>query len=476
MIELKLPNGEQVTAYPLTQAQRFMYFVFNGYGKNPAVLNIGTGCYWQGTFDAQTLREALEEAIARCDTIRLQFMPDKQFGLVQYLAPDAGIEIEEIDHSGMTEEESFVILKEWTKEGSANFFGRPLNIVRIMHLPGGYNGFYCKFHHLAFDGYAAKMFIADAMAIYVSKRTGAPYPKPMKPYLEAMAQELAYLDSDRRKADRAYWMQRFSTQSEPIFNDYLLDNRLTKQREESGDPDRRYLMLFEGEHPESRTLHYDVSAEDTQKVLDMCEKNGLSVPCVLMLGLRTALSAFNGNQEDVSIKFMINRRGTLLEKKSGGNRWHFYSLRTVVPPELSFADAVRAVEDEQNETFRHCAFDTLEMYHIKHMAMHIEHIEQTYDSLTFSYHAPQAVPFETEEIAKTAKGIWYNNDYSAQNLYLTVKHRLNDNGFEFIFEYRISENPLHDLEIFYDKMITAIMLGTENPDMTVGEILDKIAL
>ena len=474
MIEKKLKDGSVVAAYPLTQAQRFMYFVFNGYGKNPAVLNIGTGCYWQGAFDEEALREALTEAIGRCDAIRLRFTPDLQFGLTQYLAEDPGIEIETHDHSAMTEEESFAILKDWTKEGSADFFEKPLNIVRIMRLPGGYNGFYCKFHHLAFDGYAAKAFLADAMAIYVHKRTGAPYPKPLKPYLEAMNKELAYLESDTRKADRAYWMQRFSTDVEPIFNDYLLDNRLKRQRAESGDPNRRYIMLFEGEHPESRTLHYNVSAEDTQKVLDMCAAEGLSVPCVLMLGLRTALSAFNNRQEDVSIKFMINRRGTLLEKKSGGNRWHFYSLRTVIPENLSFADAARAVEDEQNETFRHCNFDTLEMYHIKHMAMHIEHIEQTYDSLTFSYHAPQAIPFEREEIAKTAKGIWYNNDYSAQNLYLTVKHRLNDNGFEFIFEYRISEDPLEDLKLFYDKLISAVLLGAAQPEMTMGEILDKI--
>ena len=476
MTEKTLRDGSTVTIYPLTQAQRFMYFVFNGYGKNPAVLNIGTGCYWQGAFDEAALREALYEAIGRCDSIRLRFTPDPQYGLAQYLAEDPDIVIGTFDHSGMTEEASFATLKEWTKEGSVDFFEKPLNTVRIMRLPGGYNGFYCKFHHLAFDGYAAKMFMADAMAIYVSKRTGAPYPKPMKPYLEAMAQELAYLDSDARKADRAYWMRRFSTESEPVFNDYLLKNRLEQARAESGDPDRRYIMLFEGEHPESRTLHYDVSAEDTQKVLDMCRARGLSVPCVLMLGLRTALSAFNGNQPDVSFKFMINRRGTLLEKKSGGNRWHFYSLRTVVPPELTFAEAARAVEDEQNETFRHCAFDTLEMYHIKHMAMHIEHIEQTYDSLTFSYHAPQPVPFESEEIAKTAKGIWYNNDYSAQNLYLTVKHRLSDNGFEFIFEYRICEDPEEDLKIFYRKLIAAVMLGAENPDMTVGEILEKIKL
>ena len=473
MVEVRLQNGQTAEAYPLTQAQRLMYFVYNSYGKNPAVLNIGTGCYWQGEFHTDTLREALQEAIDRCDVMRLRFTPDQQFGLVQYLSPESETQIEEFDHSGMSEEESFATLKKWTTAG-IDFIQKPLNTVRIMHLPGGYNGFYAKFHHLAFDGYAAKAFIRDAMSIYVSKRTGAPYPKPTKRYIDAMKQELAYLDSDARKADRAYWMQRFSAESEPIFNDYLIDNRLTKYRAETGDPDRRYVLMFEGEHPESRTLLYEMSDGDSALVRDACAANGLSIPCVLMLGLRTALSAFNKRQEDVSFKFMINRRGTLLEKGSYGNRWQFFTLRTIIDPSLSFADAARAVEDEQNEVFRHCSFDTLEMYHIKHMAMKMERLEQTYDTMSFSYHAPMEIPFETEENRRTAKGIWYNNDYSVQNLYLTVKHRLNDNGFEFIFEYRICEDSKADLEVLYDKMQKAILLGANNPDMTIGEILDTI--
>lgn len=475
MVEKTLTNGSVVEAYPLTQAQRLMYFVFNSYGKNPAVLNIGTGCYWKGDFDKDVLEEALYESIERFDCMRLRFSPDRQFGLVQYLADSADIKIEEVDHSSLTEEESFKILKDWTKAG-VDLMEKPLNTIKIMHLPDGYNGFYAKFHHLAFDGYSSRMFLADAMAIYVSKKNGAPYPKPLKPYLDAMKKELQYLDSDERKNDRAYFMKLFSESSEPVFNDYLLDNRLKKAREEENDPNRRYILLFDGDHPESRTLSYNVSAEDTAKVINMCRERGLSVPCVLMLGLRTALSAFNDNQEDVSFKFMINRRGTLTEKKSGGNRWQFFTLRTIVPENLTFAEAAKNVEDEQNEVFRHSSFDTLEMYQLKHMAMKMQCLEQTYDSMSFSYHAPQEIAFASDEIKKTAKGIWYNNDYSAQNLYLTVKHRLNDNGFEFIFEYRISENPKEDLKVFYDKLINAVLLGAENPDMTIKEILDKIKL
>ena len=475
MIEKKLANGEIVTAYPLTQAQRFMYFVYNSYGKNLAVFNISTGYYWQGDFDTALMREALNEAIDRCDTMRLRFSPDKQFGLVQYLNKTADVDFEEVDHSAMSYEESYNIIKSWSKIG-INFIESPLGVVKIMHLPDGYNGFYIKFQHLAFDGYSSKMFIADVMAIYLHKKTGSPYPKPMKSYIEAMSKELAYLDSEERKKDRAYWMNHFANSTEPIFNDYLLDNRLYKQRKEYNDPNRRYVLMYEGEHPESLTLHYDVSAEDSKKILDVCAEKELSVPCVLMLGLRTALSAFNKNEQDVSFKLMLNRRSTLLEKKSAGNRWHLYTLRTIVPPEKSFSEAAMIVENEQNELFRHSSFDTLEMYHIKHMAMKMEKLEQTYDSLSFSYHAPIEVPYENEAIKATTRGIWYNSDYSCQNLYLTVKHRASDNGFEFIFEYRVNENPKADLEIFYSKLIKSIMLGIENPDMKMGEILEEIKL
>lgn len=475
MIKKQLSDKTIVEAYPLTQAQRLMYFVFNSYGKNPAVLNIGTGCYWQGEFDGALLKEALYEAADRCESMKLRFSPDQQFGLVQYLADKHCITVEEFDHSNMTEDESFAILKEWTRQG-IDFIEKPLNTIRIMHLPNGYNGFYTKFHHLAFDGYAAKMFIADTMAIYLHKKTGSAYPKPLRSYIEAMKQELAYLESEQRTADRAYWMNTFTSSTEPVFNDYLIDNRLKKERLESGDANRRYVLMHDGDHPESRTLHYDVSAEDSAKIRNMCRERGLSVPCVLMLGLRTALSIFNERQNDVSFKFMINRRGTLLEKKSGGNRWHFFTLRTIVPEEQTFAEAALNVETEQNEVFAHCSFDTLEMYHIKHMAMKMDKLEQTYDTMSFSYHAPLEIPFETPEIKATAKGVWYNNDYSAQNLYLTVKHRLSDDGFEFIFEYRINENPLEDLKVFYDKLIKVLLVGAENPDIKIGEILDILKL
>lgn len=475
MLQKRLPDGRVVEAYPITQAQSIMYYVYNSYGGNTPVLNIGTGYYWQGEADIALLRESLYEAMNRCDAFRLRFAPDRQFGLVQYLADEMDIPVEEVDLSDKTYDEAYKIMKQWTYE-MIDMFYKPLHTVRIIHLENDYHGMYIKFHHLGFDGYSAKVFLSDVMDIYVSKRTGAPYPKPMKSYLEAVGKELEYLSSEQREIDKNYFINLFSTEDEPIFNDYLLENRLFKQRLENNDPNQRFVKMYEGDHPESKSAYYEVDAETTDHIMKACEKNGLSIACVLMTALRTTLSAFNRNEQDIGHKFMVNRRGNLLEKKSGGIRMHFFTIRTKVSPEKTFREAVEIVEDAQNEIFKHSSFHTLEMYHIMHQVRGTGSLDQTYDPMSFSYQPYMEIAAENEEQRKSAIGVWYNNDVSAQNMYLTVKHRPADKGFEFIFEYRLNENPVKDVEVFYDKMLTALRMGCEDPEMTIGEILEKIKL
>lgn len=475
MLQKKLPDGQLVEAYPITQAQSIMYYIFNSFGGNSPVLNIGTGYYWQGDIDVELFRQSLYEAMDRCDAIRLRFAPDRQYGLVQYLAEKSEIEVEEVDLSHMTYDEAYKEMKQWTYK-MIDMFYKPLHTVRIIHLENNYHGMYIKFHHLGFDGYSAKVFLSDVMDIYVSKRTGSAYPKPMKSYIEAVEKELAYLSSPQREEDKNYFIKLFSTEDEPVFNDYLLENRLFKQRAENNDPNQRFVKMYDGDEPASRSKYYEVSADFTEKIMNACAKNDMSVAVVLMTALRTTLSAFNRNETDVGHKFMVNRRGNLLEKKSGGIRMHFFTIRTKVSPDKTFREAVGIVEDAQNEIFKHSNFHTLEMYHIMHQVRGTGSLEQTYDPMSFSYQPYMDTPAESEEQRRSAIGVWYNNDVSMQNMYLTVKHRPSDKGFEFIFEYRLNENPVNDVEVFYNKMLAVLELGAENPEMTVGEILEKIKL
>lgn len=473
-VRTQLSNGQIVDAYPLTQAQKFMFWAFNTYGKVPATLNIGTGEYWKGDFNVELMKEAIAEAIERAACFRVRLIPDQQYGTLQYIVPKTEAVIEEVDHTGMTYDESYEIIKSWSTVGT-NLFESPLNTIKIMHLPDGLNGLYVRLNHLTFDGYSTKVFLADIMGIYLNKKCGKPYPKPMMPYLDMIQKEFEYLDSDRVKEDEQFWLNYFKTESEPIFNDYLKDNRLKKERIEYNQPDRRYAQCFT-QNTESRQLIYHISEEDTKTILESCEKNGISTVGALMFGLRTALSAFNDNEEDVSFKLMLARRSTLLEKKGGGNRWHMYSVRSIVDENKTYKEAIDIIEASRDLVYRHCNYDVLKWLYLKYSVNNAS-LGQTYDSLTFSYHAPIELPYENEEVRRSSLGIWYNNNFSMQNLYLTIKHRTNDNGFDVVWEYKLDEDGAkEDVAVLHEKMFQAIMMASKNPDITVKEILDAIKL
>ena len=471
-MEIKLKNGNKVQAYPLIPAQHLMYYLSKHHSTDAPVLNIVTGYYWQGEFDTELMKEALYEAMDRCDAIRLRFAMGRFKKVYQYLAEKHEIQIIEEDLSAMKWDEAHEFLKE-RSHSIIDMFEKPVNEIRIIHLENGYNGIYMKLHHLAFDGYSSKLLLSDALSIYLHKKHGTAYPKPMRRYLDMVEKELEYKKSEQHKKDKEFWKGTIKNTSEPIYTDYVRPSRLLEQRIEKKKPDLRKAEVLDGDNPASRTFKFSLDAETSEKFMKMCAERGLSVPCALMMGMRTALSSFNSDEKDISYKVMVNRRATLLDKKAGGVRMHFYSMRNIVEPEMTFAEAVRVIEKAQNEVFEHSNISPMEAVILRHLAMKTG-TRYTYECITFSYHPHFPMPYYGEEMKNSSRGFWYNNDASVQPLYLTVMHRSYDNGLDFNFEYRIVNNPGEELIHFNNKMIDTLLLGIENPDVKVSEILERI--
>ena len=473
MIQKTLPNGETVTAYPMTIPQQFMFVCSMQYGQDALINNIGSGYYWKGEMDFDIMKKSVYEAIGRCDTMRLRFTPDETYKVLQYITEKSEMEIETLDMSDVSLEEAHEKLKEIT-HGPVPMFHCELHKIWLVKLADGYNGLLFKLQHLAMDAYSTKIFLKDIMEIYLHYVQGKAYPKPMRPYVPALLKELAYMKSEQYEADKKYWYDSLAKTSEPVFTDYLLDSRLKKQRETY--PDRRYCDIHSGS-PEAGLEIYDLTAEETEKIFAMCEKNGLSVCATLSMAIRTALSVFNDNEEDVSFKMIVNRRGNLAEKKSGGIRINFFPMRSIVSPETSFKAAIEEIEAVQNEIYSHCSLGFWEMLALRHQSMPKTALpDSTYDSVGFSYQPLMIIPNLDEQTAKTAKGVWYNNGASMIPLYITARHRAEDGGLEFVFEYRKTPDPTYDLTVFFRVLHDALMLGTENPAMKVGDLLDKAAI
>lgn len=101
MIQKVLPNGETVTAFPITIPQQFMLGCDLQYGHGYLINNIGSGYYWQGEMDFDAMRESVFEAISRCDTMRLRFTRDETYKILQYINEKSEMEIETLDFSSL---------------------------------------------------------------------------------------------------------------------------------------------------------------------------------------------------------------------------------------------------------------------------------------------------------------------------------------------------------------------------------------
>ncbi len=469
MIQKTLPDGRTVTAFPIAAPQQFMLGMSMKYGGDYPINNIGCGYYFKADMDFDVMKESIEEAVARCDTMRLRFVPDETFKVLQYVEEKSQMEIETIDLSDVSREEAHEKLTEIAR-GPVPMFFTELHKIALVKLADGYNGIFMKLQHLAMDAFSTKVFLTDIMEIYLSKVQGSKYPKPMRPYIPELIKELQYLKSEKIELDRQYWRDSLAKTSEPIFTDYMLDNRLKQQRVEH--PEHRFADIHSGS-PEEGIIIKDMSAEDSKKFMAMCDEQGISVCAALSMGVRTALSVFNDNEEDVSFKMIVNRRGSISAKKSGGIRINFFPMRSIITPDKTFKEAVEEISAVQNDMYQHCDLRFDEMLEARHESMPKDaKWDSTYDSVGFSYQPLMVVPNIDEETEKSAESFWYNNGASMIPLYLTIRHRAADGGFEFVFEFRKEPDPRYDLEVFYKKLSKAMMLGAENPNMTVAEILE----
>jgi hypothetical protein len=174
---------------------------------------------------------------------------------------------------------------------------------------------------------------------------------------------------------------------------------------------------------------------------------------------------------------IINRRGTIAEKKSGGIRINFLPMRSIIKPEETFMDAVQNISEVQNEMYHYSSLSFMQMLKERHKSMPKDSkSDSTYDSFGLSYQPLMKSTYIDEEMEKTAKSIWYNNGATMIPLYVTIRHRKQDGGLDFCFEYRKEPPAEYDLRILYSKIEKALVMGAQNPDITVGEILKEIAL
>lgn len=463
-------NGVRLQCYPLTAAQRIHNYS-TMHCPYHQLLNIGTGFYIQIDVDFALLKEAILESYQRFESMRLRFLKDTDDTVYQYLVPFEERDIEFVDFSHWNEDDAHEEMRRWTAVPFKRFHS-PMSRIVMIKLPGGFNGIYMSVDHMTMDSSAIIAFLRDVLEIYCAKQYGRDYPKPMQSYIKALEKDLAYeAGSAAQKKDAAFWKEDIE-QSEPMYTDFNGMGRLITQRRENNNPHQRSAKVT-SISPEASISVYQLEKEPSERLMRYCEENHVPMVCLLLMALRTVLSKFNNNEKDVSIKSCVARRGTLLEKRSGGTRIHFFPIRTVMEPELTFREGLRIMQEKQNTLFRHANYDS-----IAHTIQRARYWKLTpgasYESISLTYQ-PLSLKQNAEDVPDIPyKTMWYTNGVAAQPLYLTVMHRVEDGGLNFNFEYRKDAVTDYEMEYLYYYLCRVLFRGIENSERTIGEILDMI--
>ena len=468
MSVIRIQEGKEL--YPLTAAQRIFFYTLEQCPQKQ-ILNIGTSMLIGNEIEFDYLKEAIKRTYERNEALRIRLAKTPEGETYQYIAPVEDREIEYVDLSHKSEEEVDQILREWTAV-PLDQYDAPLNRMVMLNTANNYRGIYFVVNHMTLDSSGIFATFTDLVEIYCSLKYGTEYPKDMQSYIKALKKDLAYeQDSNQKKKDALYWHQKL-TQSEPIYAGVLGKGRLEETRKEANNPNLRAAKLVSNDTKADQKV-FHLEPYPTKELLDYCERNQIPMVCLLLMGLRTYISKQSDYEKDISIKSSVARRGTVLDKKSGGTRVHFFPCRTVVEENQTFKEGMQIIQKSQNEIFRHANYDPVAL-----MGESREYYGYepglTHECMTLTYQ-PLSLRTKDEKLKNIDyKCKWYPNGVAAQALYLTVMHNSFDQGLDFYFEYQpsmITEKQLQDMYYYVCKII---FLGIQNEEMTVGEILRTV--
>lgn len=456
--------------YPLTVAQKFHFFYLDRCPKK-AVVNIGTSLTIEYELDVDELRKAVYKAYDRCESMRLRFAYDKkEEQWYQYVVEKEEREIEYVDFSGKTMEEAEKIMTEWTAV-PFEMEDAPMNRIVIIKTPDGNQGLYLLANHLILDAQSLICFLKDVIELYCNVMfENNEYPKEMRSYIEQLKKDLEYeAGSKAQQRDREYF-HKLIEQSEPIYNGIDGPGALLEERKKN--PKAR-AAKFITSNVDSALDIFHLEEEPTARLMKFCEKEHVSLQCLLIMGIRTYLQKANGN-DDVSINVAYARRATLAEKKCGGTRIHSFPFRTIISEDSTFLEGIHIIRNAQNEIFRYTNFDPVE-YRLYRSKLYPVEPGRSYEPMSLTY---QPMTLKEQGLSKLGdikyKTKWYPNGATTQAMYLTVMHRPEDNGLDFNFEHQIAAITKEKLECFYYYMCKIMFKGIENPNLKIGEIIKLV--
>lgn len=457
--------------YPLTAAQKMHHNWIQKY-KTQQVSGVSVVASLKSPLDFGLLKKCIQLEFERYGCMRVRFTkPDKDGEVKQYIVKDGTRDIPIKDLSGMSMADADDLMQQWAYE---TFDGDDISMcdATMVRLPEGYNGFFIHMDHRLIDSCGLVVMINDLMKLYTHYRFRSEYPAALADYEKVLDKDLKRAGNEKRFAkDKKFWEDQLDALGEPLYSDIQGPSVLDEARKRHGNENLRAADI-EMEDLFVEVKDYFLEPGPAKNLMDFCMNHQLSMTNLLLLGIRTYLSKVNNGQEDITIQNFVSRRSTHDEWTSGGSRTIMFPCRTVISPETDFMSAAYEIQSVQNKIYMHSNYDPALID--EEMRRRYNTPENTtYESCYLTYQ-PMPVKMENPHLVNIPQhSKWFANGAATKKMYLTVSHTENG-GMDFSYHYQTAHLTEHDMELLYYYMMRVLFKGIENPDMSIGEIMEQV--
>lgn len=455
------------TVYELIPPQEMIQFMLKYSFFHKQVTQIPESIIVKNDIDFDVMEKAFNIEIERNDCLRLRFFKEKG-RIKQYFLPEYKVEnIPVLNFK--SEQERIDVLTADARKPIKMLKGETFR-VKFFCTHDNRCGVYINIHHLVMDNAAVFTFFADLFAVYESLKYGKNMPKPLGKYEDIIKKELAYVSDPEnfRREEKAY-REFMEKDGEPLYLGVEGPKFLEAERIKKKNPNIKAPSLFDPIHDKAELTKYSIPYEDSQKIFEFMDENGVSGECLVQLAMRLHVSKINNRHNDTYFIVLCPRRRTLAEKRAGGTLAAPLPQRIVLPENTTFREALEKMKEVQFWAFKHMDYPYLE-YRALQQKMYNYPAAAGASTMMFSWFPLEAgsmnkweYEFEGYSLGRYIMVIYTfaMKDFHSGCLKLSCMHRT-----KFV--------SIEDVDALHKGTANALKLGVENPDMTIGEIMDRI--
>ncbi|MCA1905466.1 MAG: amino acid adenylation domain-containing protein, partial [Desulfarculus sp.] len=300
--------------------------------QHPAAYNIAEMVRFRGPLDTHAFFAALARVNGAADCYRLRFGQQGREP-VQFLAPEPARDFALLDLSpGDNPEAAAQIEARQIVAMPFDLANGPICRHRLLRLAPEDHLWVRVYHHLAFDGFSARLEMNHIAAGYAALVQGRPWPELDLPsYFSAWGDTANHLDGGGREPQVEHWRARLAL---------------------SGP-----LCAF-GERPPTSppgpavSLNRVLPREQAAALSALAQSQGATLPALLLAVFLLVLGRASGSDRPVCLVAMLGRYGRR-QRQTMGCFAHVVPFGLDLTPTNSFENLLRQVASRQRGDFRH---------------------------------------------------------------------------------------------------------------------------